>query len=823
MERVGVIRNLLQAVDQFNDRQLWERFTNSDCFAIKLPGQNHPMLAVILGDGGEEYGLTFFRGPNAASCLAELLELEEVGDDAMEDADLLGFSTDLFINLPPDSQVLLRNAGQHPSYDEPAPNFLAKPPGCQGRLPDDSEFYALLLALRGVVAADKKKLLQPGPLEEEEGICVLELGDDPRSPLVSVKRERWNYQELPKTIPLLFADFDLANLPRLEATWLVGLPAIPAQIEGDDRAMRLLLVVDDAKDLVLQGRPVFSGEIRETAEDLVDVFHGKGLIGIKGLPQSIVFSSRKLFEAMTPVLERHGVKCVYSATIDKLDELVEQFCDLCDGLPFQDDEAVEAGQCQVPEDNDLAGWKEADHRLSQRFMEHLDFEDRLWSSRPVKRYFGDDDLEYFLEEHAEQGVAMSYAAWGVLDYRPTKRSKTEAEKMLEQGLPEPEAILLRARMEAHPTLYRVDSHDPRAGTVGLEDVLLGGKVIVHDQLMSENILNGLFVAARTFPAGAFHFLELAGPPLGMGMGMDAVHYLEYSGLEFTREGLLRDAHKLGWLWDWIDQWQANWRPPKLRNTDGEDLLWHTASFTVNDQSNIRQMLLSREDIEYDEHEDEFIWLKKAGEDSGMLGGPITLGGIELVGDELVLTVNSAGRFAVGRKWLEQLPGVEFCNVETRNLAEFDSDRPLDERISKPEPVEITPEIAASIQEMIDKQYTEWIDTPLPVLGHKTPREACQTKAGRQQVTTLIRTIPDPMGQAAVRVPREAMLRELGLSTESSEPLGSSLHVPEAPIPIETVDSFAKIGRNDPCPCGSGKKYKKCCGRQDSPARSPGSS
>jgi len=22
----------------------------------------------------------------------------------------------------------------------------------------------------------------------------------------------------------------------------------------------------------------------------------------------------------------------------------------------------------------------------------------------------------------------------------------------------------------------------------------------------------------------------------------------------------------------------------------------------------------------------------------------------------------------------------------------------------------------------------------------------------------------------------------------------------------------KVGRNDPCPCGSGQKYKKCCGR-----------
>jgi preprotein translocase subunit SecA len=24
----------------------------------------------------------------------------------------------------------------------------------------------------------------------------------------------------------------------------------------------------------------------------------------------------------------------------------------------------------------------------------------------------------------------------------------------------------------------------------------------------------------------------------------------------------------------------------------------------------------------------------------------------------------------------------------------------------------------------------------------------------------------------------------------------------------------KVGRNDPCPCGSGKKYKKCCGQND---------
>lgn len=29
----------------------------------------------------------------------------------------------------------------------------------------------------------------------------------------------------------------------------------------------------------------------------------------------------------------------------------------------------------------------------------------------------------------------------------------------------------------------------------------------------------------------------------------------------------------------------------------------------------------------------------------------------------------------------------------------------------------------------------------------------------------------------------------------------------------TIRKEKKIGRNDPCPCGSGKKYKKCCGKQ----------
>jgi uncharacterized protein len=32
----------------------------------------------------------------------------------------------------------------------------------------------------------------------------------------------------------------------------------------------------------------------------------------------------------------------------------------------------------------------------------------------------------------------------------------------------------------------------------------------------------------------------------------------------------------------------------------------------------------------------------------------------------------------------------------------------------------------------------------------------------------------------------------------------------ADTPLPFVDPFKDVGRNDPCPCGSGKKFKKCC-------------
>ena len=37
--------------------------------------------------------------------------------------------------------------------------------------------------------------------------------------------------------------------------------------------------------------------------------------------------------------------------------------------------------------------------------------------------------------------------------------------------------------------------------------------------------------------------------------------------------------------------------------------------------------------------------------------------------------------------------------------------------------------------------------------------------------------------------------------------------PEPEVQVTFHREFPKVGRNDPCPCGSGKKYKKCCGKE----------
>ena len=51
----------------------------------------------------------------------------------------------------------------------------------------------------------------------------------------------------------------------------------------------------------------------------------------------------------------------------------------------------------------------------------------------------------------------------------------------------------------------------------------------------------------------------------------------------------------------------------------------------------------------------------------------------------------------------------------------------------------------------------------------------------------------------------------GFAGAMKRPAAASGRAAKAGIVSATAQQSAKVGRNDPCPCGSGKKYKKCCG------------
>ena len=51
--------------------------------------------------------------------------------------------------------------------------------------------------------------------------------------------------------------------------------------------------------------------------------------------------------------------------------------------------------------------------------------------------------------------------------------------------------------------------------------------------------------------------------------------------------------------------------------------------------------------------------------------------------------------------------------------------------------------------------------------------------------------------------------EMAAAAEEAPPVENVAEEKVATI----VNESPKVGRNDPCPCGSGKKYKQCCGKE----------
>ena len=108
-----------------------------------------------------------------------------------------------------------------------------------------------------------------------------------------------------------------------------------------------------------------------------------------------------------------------------------------------------------------------------------------------------------------------------------------------------------------------------------------------------------------------------------------------------------------------------------------------------------------------------------------------------------------------------------------------------------------------------EQLMEDIDQEIlsGMFNSATSLEALQSFFSNIQVP--MQMMHEEMGQFGIS-PEEAV----ALPPEAQAQLEAAGGMPEEEPEISFTfhNETPKVGRNDPCPCGSGKKYKKCCGR-----------
>ncbi|MEX0982916.1 MAG: SEC-C metal-binding domain-containing protein, partial [Bacteroidales bacterium] len=91
------------------------------------------------------------------------------------------------------------------------------------------------------------------------------------------------------------------------------------------------------------------------------------------------------------------------------------------------------------------------------------------------------------------------------------------------------------------------------------------------------------------------------------------------------------------------------------------------------------------------------------------------------------------------------------------------------------------------------------------------------KVNRDVVSTLMKAhipVRDPNAVQRAEAPRKMDLSKFAANKQDTpqynNPSGGG--DPSRPQRAQPVRVEKKVGRNDPCPCGSGKKYKACHGR-----------
>lgn len=341
--------------------------------------------------------------------------------------------------------------------------------------------------------------------------------------------------------------------------------------------------------------------------------------------------------------------------------------------------------------------------------------------------------------------------------------------------------------QSPPSFFVVESTVP-GRAIDLKDILTGRHLHVLEQSASRTLRAGDLTYTRVVTAGGASIMIGASPwvipPAWHLRVLDLREQLRPRRL-LTIDDLrdydieIREFHH-----HVIDAVQHP-RLPSLQNTDGDPIEMTTMTYelglpTAEAVERLRPIATLRGEahIVGEAYDDagvltaaELTWIK-AGNRQHKDWDNTTLGTLRLNAGRLVVEVNSARRRDRIAKEIAKRFGKSATLVETTVT---DAMKELEARRAKsagsrgtatagsPLP-ERTPEIEALEAEMAQQHWDAWIDTKVPALGNRTPRQAARTPRGRERLTALLSDFERmaERGPSAARPDIEALRRTLGL-------------------------------------------------------------
>jgi hypothetical protein len=300
--------------------------------------------------------------------------------------------------------------------------------------------------------------------------------------------------------------------------------------------------------------------------------------------------------------------------------------------------------------------------------------------------------------------------------------------------------------------------------IALYDVLTGRDVVVRERSASQTVKAGALLFTRVVTVGGLSIMSgcapLVIPPEWRLSVLDFRDWFARGTGRKLAPDAVRDLDiELRELYFQIEDEVWNPRLPELQNTDGDKLVLTTLTYRLRCSpasaferlrslaraftDDYSQLLSNATMDEAGELQAVNLPWSKKGNRRHAEWDNTTLGRIEIDGDRLEVFVNSERRAKrVEREIAKRLGGDAVLEKKVADpiekvLAER-KDQPRDPLAdAEQERIEQLPEVQAYLTEMGERHWDAWLDTRLPALGNRTPRQAARTSEGRERLEALL--------------------------------------------------------------------------------------